>query len=182
MGWALFGKIAAGFAAFLILFGRGDKEETNIAIEGMKEFTYQDGNGSTVVSTLNPRQGLVVFKNDGTSLVHYALVSIDGEWVGEDRIKNANQATKWRLLLFNPGERKLNRIHKLQASEGDEGGDFGSHHIEAYIFVKDRNKARFVRKIEYELSISDTYRNAPEGSGMYWILEIHPTYITEGSW
>lgn len=180
---ALWKKIAIGFGIFVFLFGHSSKEETNIAIEGMKEFTNEDGRGSTVVSTLNPRQGLVVFKNDDTYLIHYALVSINGEWVGDNETtKNLDEVQKWRQRLFHPGDRRLHKIKLLKSSDGFEGGDFGAHQVEAHIFVKDGNKARFVRPLEYELRISDMGRNAPEGSGMYWTLEIHPTYITEGGW
>ena len=177
---AVWKKIAIGFGIFVFLFGHNSKDEINIAVEGMQEFTYEDGRGSVTVSTLNPRQGLVVFKNDGTDLIHFAVVSIDGEWVGDTELtKNLNDDQKWRPRLFRPGDRRLHKIKILQSADG-EGGDFGNHHVEAHIFIKDGGRARLIRKREYDFNISDIYRNAPEGSGMYWIIEIHPAYITEG--
>lgn len=178
---ALWKKVAIGFGIFVFLFGRSSKDEINITIEGLKEFTHEDDRGSTIISTVNHRQGLVVFKNDGTDLIHYAVVSMDGEWVGDNETtKNLDSNRKWRQRLFHPGDRRLHRITKLRSADGFESGDFGTHHIEVHIFIKDGSKARFVRKIEYDLQISDTYRGAPEGSGMYWIIEVHPTFVTEG--
>ncbi|MDP3710429.1 MAG: hypothetical protein Q8R29_01755 [bacterium] len=175
---ALWKKIAIGFGIFVFLFGHNSKEEINIAIEGMQEFTYEDGRGSVVVSTLDPRQGLVQFINS-SDLIHYAMVKIDGQWVGDDKIKIASEAGKWKGRLFNPGERRIHHLKILKFGNDEEMGDFGEHHVEAHIFVKSGGKAMLLRKLEYSLSVSDMYRNAPEGSGMYWILKVYPNYISE---
>lgn len=173
-------SVLAGLALGAVVFRGGGpkKEDIKIGWAGFTEYTQTDGRGSLVETNLDPHQGLVRFTNP-SNLVVKVMVVIDSIYVGEDRVIRLNNPNdpRWLGRLLGPGEK---RIHKIPAT-----WPFGRHDVRVYFFYQISDS--LVQKMDEEgepIVLHDTFyvsperRSAPEGTGMYWWLDI----TTTGAW